>query len=629
MVKTKAPYRNIYGKTVAKLVREKIVSFFLNMLIVLVSISLISGIGCVNRAYIPGFISGYKEYNAPDVILKYTSEEGWDQDKIDQIKGMEGVKNITSLFSLDQINENEDNYRLLVYNDLKEENGVGLPTLLEGEYPSQSLHQEEIDGVTYNVFDSLIVTDIKGRSNHQIGDYIKVNFLNNEMAIKVVGLASHSLYNSMQKERAMTEEEHYLNNVFFTNKEALGMFGGYLTTTDLYVSFNHTHEYLTKEYKNEINRYKDKVFELFPNNVKVLTLEDNTSYALWKSYYKKIDIISIILPFFFIAVCALVVVVIISRLIADERSVIACYFSLGVPPRRIYHKYLFFSLLSSTIGVILGYLSGNILMPRVVHLAYKQVFRLPTIHYAQYSPVGLVTSFLILLSTFLVTFFCVKLYLREKPADLMKAKAPKPGKRVLMERIGLIWNRLSFSFKNSVRNIFRHKKNLILTSFSIIGSTTLVFLGLSLNDCSNDAKSNPLFENVASTMGFISVVIVMYGVLLAALIIYAFTSMNIEERVREIAVLKVLGYRDIECGMFIYRELLIITVFSAALGIPVSMLAAGVAFDFLDFGSLSAIRWPTYVGSYFIIIVSTIVSCFLLFRKIKKVDFNISLKSLE
>ena len=105
--------------------------------------------------------------------------------------------------------------------------------------------------------------------------------------------------------------------------------------------------------------------------------------------------------------------------------------------------------------------------------------------------------------------------------------------------------------------------------------------------------------------------------------------MNIEERVREIAVLKVLGYRDIECAMFIYRELLIITIFSAALGIPVSMLAAGVAFDFLDFGSLSAIKWPTYVGSYFIIIVSTIISCFLLFRKVKKVDFNISLKSLE
>ena len=158
-----------------------------------------------------------------------------------------------------------------------------------------------------------------------------------------------------------------------------------------------------------MNHYKDTFLTMFPDTVKVLTLEDNTSYALWKSYYKKIDIISIILPFFFIAVCALVVVVIISRLIADERSVIACYFSLGVSPRKIYHKYLFFSMVSSTIGVIIGYLSGNVLMPMVVHLAYKQVFRLPTIHYYQYSPVGILTSLLILLSTFLVTFFCVKL----------------------------------------------------------------------------------------------------------------------------------------------------------------------------------------------------------------------------
>ena len=123
--------------------------------------------------------------------------------------------------------------------------------------------------------------------------------------------------------------------------------------------------------------------------------------------------------------------------------------------------------------------------------------------------------------------------------------------------------------------------------------------------------------------------IVLYGVVLSSLIIYALTSMNIEERVREIAVLKVLGYHDFECALFIYRELLLITVFAAGLGLPLSMGASQLAFSFLDFGSLKDIRWTAYVFSYLIIIASSIISCLLLYRKIKKVDFNISLKSIE
>ena len=635
MVRTKYPFPNIYGKTVVQLVRQKIISFFLNLLIVLVSISLTSGIGAITRSYAPGFVSNYRDRNAPDVILKYAPEEGetvlWNEERIDQVKAINGVKQVNKLFSIDKIDATNGNYRLLAFENIKEEGGVGLPTLLKGEYPSETLRQEEIDGQNYTVIDSLLLVGIHEESQYQIGDYVKIAnpLMNGEIYIKVVGTASHPLYNSKQKERAMTEEENYLDNVFFTDVSMFGAYASFLSMTDLYVTLDHQSELLTSEYKSEINEYKNKIQTVFGDKVKVLTLEDNTSYALYKNYDNKLTVISIILPFFFIAVCALVVVVILSRLIADERSIIACNFSLGVPPSRIYAKYLFYSLTSASIGVIVGYFVGNAILPGIIFRAYKAVFYIPFMRYIAISPVGLITSLLVMLSTFLVAFFSIKLCLRETPAALMKAKAPKPGKRVFMEKIGFIWNRLSFSFKNSVRNIFRHKKNLILTSLSIIGSTTLVFLGLSLGDCSESVKSSVLFENVASTMGFISMVIVLYGVALASLIIYALTSMNIEERVREIAVLKVLGYTDIECAFFIYRELLLITVFSATIGIPVSMGASQLAFGFLDFGSLKDIRWPTYVLSYVIILASAVISCFLLFRKIKKVDFNISLKSLE
>ena len=631
------PRRNIYGKTVFQLVRHKIISFFLNLLIVLVSISLTSGIGSITRSYAPGFVSNYKAKNAPDVILKYVPDDGestlWTDERIDQVKTINGVKHVTKLLSVDEIDATNGNYRFIVYDNIKEEGGVGLPTLLKGEYPaSDSLRQEEIEGESYIVFESLLLVDIHGESKYKIGDYIKIAnpLMSGEVYVKVVGTASHPLYNSKQKERAMTEEENYVEKVFFTSLDVFGVLGSsFITMTDLYVTLEHHHELLTPEYKSEINAYKKKIEDVFGNKVKVLTLEDNTSYALYKSYEKKLLVISIILPFFFIAVCALVVVVILSRLIADERSTIACYCSLGVPPSKIYLKYLFFGLSSALVGVIAGYFIGNAVLPTLIIRAYKAVFYIPSMIYVVFSPVGVITSLIVLASTFLVAIFCVKRSLQETPAALMNAKAPKAGKRVFVERIGFLWKRLSFSFKSSVRNIFRHKKNLILTSLSIIGSTALVFLGLSLNDCSESVKGNILFENVASTMGFISMVIVLYGVVLTSLIVYALTSMNIEERVREIAVLKVLGYTDIECAFFIYRELLIIAIFAAGIGIPVSMGASQLAFKFLDFGELKDIRWPTYVFSYLIIIASAVISCFLLYRKIKKVDFNISLKSLE
>ena len=116
---------------------------------------------------------------------------------------------------------------------------------------------------------------------------------------------------------------------------------------------------------------------------------------------------------------------------------------------------------------------------------------------------------------------------------------------------------------------------------------------------------------------------------MSALIIYALSSMNIDEREREIAVLKVLGYKDWECSLFISRELILITVFAALIGIPVSMLAAYGAFGFLDFGSLWDIKWYTYIITYAVIIVTSLISSIILRRKIYKIDFNISLKSLE
>ena len=211
----------------------------------------------------------------------------------------------------------------------------------------------------------------------------------------------------------------------------------------------------------------------------------------------------------------------------------------------------------------------------------------------------------------------------------MKQKAPEEGKKILLEKIPSLWNKLPFSLKSSIRNIFRHKKNLILISLTVIGSMVLVFMGFSLNDASEALKNSVLFSNVASSMGLVSALIIVYGIVMAALIIYALASINIDERIREIAVLKVLGYHDHECALYSFRELIMITIVAGVIGLPVSMLVTHLFFSFLEFGTLGDVQWYTYVLSYLIILVSSILSSFMLYPKIKKIDFNISLKSVE
>lgn len=630
MVKEKKT--NVFLKTTFKLIKEKYIRFLLNILIILISVSLTAGIGSLEDAYQPAYVSNFKDRHAPDVILKWTTPSGWNTDDITKIENIKGVNHITQLASVDAKDETVENYRLNIFKDIKEESGVGLPELVEGEWPSNPMSSITIEGKTYNVLEVLLLQGIDGIRNHLIGDYIIISKAFKDMlpvAAKVVGYASNVLNTSKQKERAFSEEEYYLDNIYYSTYSCLGMYASFFPVTDLYVTASHAGAYMSDTYVNEINAYKGEIEGLFVENVKVLTLEENTSYSLYKSYTKKINIISIIFPFFFVAVCTLVVVIIMSRLIADDRSSIACSFSLGVPVRKIYGKYLFYSLLSSFIGAISGYILGCFILPALIFNAYKTVFVVPYVNYDLFSLIGIITVVLVLASTFLVTFYSTRKTLKETPAELLKPKAPKAGKKILLEKLPLVWNRLSFSMKNSVRNIFRHKKNLILTSLSVIGSTVLIFLGLGLRDVAIFMRNDSLFENVAGSIGTISIIIALYGVVLSALIIYALSSMNIDEREREIAVLKVLGYKDIECSLFISRELILIAVFSGLIGIPVSMLAAYGAFSFLDFGSVWNINWYTYIITYALIIISALISSFILYRKIYKIDFNISLKSLE
>jgi putative ABC transport system permease protein len=159
---------------------------------------------------------------------------------------------------------------------------------------------------------------------------------------------------------------------------------------------------------------------------------------------------------------------------------------------------------------------------------------------------------------------------------------------------------------------------------SILGATALVFAGLSLLD-----NVKVLTDYANSSIETISYIVIVCAGVLSILVTYNLTNMNVENREREIATLKVLGYKRGEVAMYIYREVFIISTIGILLGIPTGYLIDGVLFDYIEFGSIEHVR---YISIFYTLLLSysfIILSDILLYRKIHQIDMNGALKSLE
>lgn len=218
--------------------------------------------------------------------------------------------------------------------------------------------------------------------------------------------------------------------------------------------------------------------------------------------------------------------------------------------------------------------------------------------------------------------------LREQPARLLSAKAPKPGKRILLERAGFLWRRLPFRYKASLRNIFRYKKHLVMTLVSVAGSAALAFAGFGLLNVS-DAVDGGSFAGFRDSLRPISFVVVAFGLLLCAFVVYNLTNMNIGERRREIATLGVLGYRRGEILSYVYREILLMAAAGAVFGVGAGCALLHCVLGCLDFGSLADVRWYSYFAAFFSVLCFSGLTDLLLCPKILRIDLTASLKANE
>lgn len=214
----------------------------------------------------------------------------------------------------------------------------------------------------------------------------------------------------------------------------------------------------------------------------VLNRNTNIGYACFESDSNIVDAVAKVFPVFFILVAALVCMTTMNRMVEEQRTQIGVLKALGYSERVIMEKFMFYSGSAALIGCVLGYAVGTVVFPKVIWYAYGMMYQSLPLDYVfdwRLAGIALAVSLACSIGT---TWLSCRYEMEETAASLMRAKAPKAGKRVLLERIPFIWKRLKFLHKVSVRNIFRYKKRFFMMIIGISGCTALLLTGFGIED---------------------------------------------------------------------------------------------------------------------------------------------------
>lgn len=218
----------------------------------------------------------------------------------------------------------------------------------------------------------------------------------------------------------------------------------------------------------------------------IFTRDDNVGYSEYESNSERINRIAAIFPVFFLLVAGLVCLTTMSRMVEEQRTQIGTLKALGYSNGAVMRHYMIYAVSGAAIGGAVGAVGGCFLFPSVIVYAYSMMYDIKKIHYL-FTPENMIVSIgSMTLAIALTVFFSCRKALEETPASLMRPKAPKAGKRVLIERIPFLWNHMSFFAKVSGRNIFRYKRRMFMTIVGIAGCTALSLTGLGLKNSISD-----------------------------------------------------------------------------------------------------------------------------------------------
>lgn len=434
------------------------------LIIVLLGVGFFAGIRAVAPDMKNTLDDYYEKTNMYDIYI--TSNYGI-RDEV--VETLEEKYNVETGYSFDAITTKKEDYatKIISYN---KEDKINTPKLIKGKMP------EKVDEV---------VVDNDFRSEIKIGDKITIdsNLINNK-TVTVTGYVESPLYISTERDSTNLLSGTIDYYLYMNETNIISP-----VKTTAYINLAAEESRFSKKYEDTVKKAKKDIRKTLKEEKVtgeewyVLDIDSNAGFYQYEQDTERIDNVAKVFPLVFFIVAVLICLTTMTRMVEEERSQIGTLKSLGYKDSAIMFKYILYATLATIIGSIIGVVIGYRLLPELCFEMYKNMYRLGDIKLSYYASLTFQGMIIALLCTLGATIYTCRKTLKESPANLLRPVAPAAGKRVLLERIPIIWNHLSFSHKVTVRNVFRYKKRFLMTIIGIAGCTGLILAGFGLKDC--------------------------------------------------------------------------------------------------------------------------------------------------
>ena len=237
--------------------------------------------------------------------------------------------------------------------------------------------------------------------------------------------------------------------------------------------------------EQEIEDAKAELADLDKPEWYVFDRTGNPGYSEYGENAERVNNIAAVFPVFFILVAALVCLTTMTRMVEEQRSQIGTLKALGYTNGQIIFKFLFYALTATLLGSLIGAVVGQKLFPFVILKAYGMLYTMPEVQLPIDWLLTAICTVTAAAAVTLTVYLSCRSELSEQPAQLMRPKAPRAGKMILLDRLPF-WKKVSFNFKVTARNLFRYKRRMLMTVVGIAGCTALTLTGFALQDSISD-----------------------------------------------------------------------------------------------------------------------------------------------
>ena len=256
----------------------------------------------------------------------------------------------------------------------------------------------------------------------------------------------------------------------------------YNSNLEIYNKSEEEFEQAKKDVAEKIDLSREKLKKMENATWFVQTREDNNEYITYLSSYNSIEKLSTLFPIIFFLVSIVISLLSMARMAIENRSEIGTLKALGFTNREIRLKFIIYSLLATVIGGIIGTIEGYVIIPKIIIGVFKIMHNIPiTVYSKNLMPIimGNVISIICIVGATIIT---TNNLMRESTTSLLRPISPPIGKKIFIEKISFIWDKLKYSNKLTIRNIFRFRRRILMSLFGIASCTMILLAGYGIKD---------------------------------------------------------------------------------------------------------------------------------------------------